>query len=71
MQVVYEDDLFKNRKSLILRHNTENQSLAVFRKKRQLCKNCCRRVVGGPVTNRFVVGKNMVVYEIESDYPTS
>ena len=71
MQVVYEDNRFKICKSLIFTHNADFQRLVRLGQKQQNLQNYCRRVVGRPETNRFVVGKNMVVYEIESDYPTS
>lgn len=71
MKVIYEDNHFEIRKLLILRDNTDNQRLADFVKNRQLAENHCRTIVEEAVTNRFVVGKNMVIYETESDYPTS
>ena len=61
MEVVYEDNHIKNRKSLILRYFTDNQPLAIFTKKQKFLQIYCRIVVGSQNTSRFIVGENMVV----------
>ena len=63
MEVVYEDNHFIFRKSLIFKHTTDYQRLIKKPPKPHYLQNCCRSIVGSPGTNRFVVGKNMVVYE--------
>jgi hypothetical protein len=56
MQVVYEEYLNENCKSLILSNNADNQHFSKKHVAKMLLKNCCRTIVGSHVTNRIVVG---------------